>query len=464
MKYIPLALPDELIFSRLCRHLTLSGINRDDYLKSVLGNSRVSINPYLNSDLPRIAMICSESPYELWCSQTLLPLFAYFLPKHRDKICDYALPSTKLVRACQLASLKEHKHTALKFCPACSKEDIKRYGVAYWHRNHQIPGIESCYKHGVWLVYQALPDRPYINAHLLPPYVHNSVTSTKQAWLFAQYANRFLDTLKKDTVNKRCYISELRNLDYITKGGCIRRKALVPDIYRLTCSLGYFDRSLLPTSESDYKYWAKLFIEDESQHPFKHLLLGFWLESAGVRKNIEIPDIKPNRKQSESLEELCCQLLIASTSMAETARRIGKSRSYVKLLALKKGIPVNLKPISVTEDVKRKVIIMAHKGFHRLAIARKFGVSTGSIEMIISTCPELVERRRCCRKESKCRKYKAEIVRFISHNPMAIRKEVKLECNAAFFWLYNNEKNWLEKVLMKPIRNKPFRLSKSEGA
>ena len=35
----------------------------------------------------------------------------------------------------------------LKFCPACFENDISRYGEAYWHRTHQIPGILVCLEH-----------------------------------------------------------------------------------------------------------------------------------------------------------------------------------------------------------------------------------------------------------------------------------------------------------------------------
>lgn len=36
----------------------------------------------------------------------------------------------------------------LKYCPVCFKEDKLKYGEAYWHRIHQVPGVLICPYHG----------------------------------------------------------------------------------------------------------------------------------------------------------------------------------------------------------------------------------------------------------------------------------------------------------------------------
>lgn len=35
----------------------------------------------------------------------------------------------------------------LRYCPLCVEEDIKKYGETYWHRLHQIPGVNYCSLH-----------------------------------------------------------------------------------------------------------------------------------------------------------------------------------------------------------------------------------------------------------------------------------------------------------------------------
>src|SRR5690606_31313428 len=38
-------------------------------------------------------------------------------------------------------------NTYIRFCKNCYIEDIRRYGEGYWHRMHQIPGVDVCIEH-----------------------------------------------------------------------------------------------------------------------------------------------------------------------------------------------------------------------------------------------------------------------------------------------------------------------------
>ncbi len=139
--------------------------------------------------------------------------------------------------------------------------------------------------------------------------------------------------------------------------------------------------------------------------------------------------------------------------MASISRLTGKSRCFIKALALRLNIPVNLKPKQITQSMKVKIMCLAKKGFHRKVIAARVGLSVGSVEQQISTSPELVQWRKQCRHESKRRRYKDQITRYIKFKPGAIRQQIKASCNAAFFWLYAYEKEWLETYL--PTAQKP---------
>src|SRR5205085_11862301 len=37
----------------------------------------------------------------------------------------------------------------LRFCPSCVIEDRDKYGETYWHRLHQISGVEICPRHDI---------------------------------------------------------------------------------------------------------------------------------------------------------------------------------------------------------------------------------------------------------------------------------------------------------------------------
>jgi hypothetical protein len=47
--------------------------------------------------------------------------------------------------------LDPNRLTTLKYCPLCVEADRKTSGEAYWHRAHQLAGVEVCYLHQAFL-------------------------------------------------------------------------------------------------------------------------------------------------------------------------------------------------------------------------------------------------------------------------------------------------------------------------
>lgn len=81
--HLPDALPDETLFSRVVRYLSLSGTLKEQCLKDLVGNRRAVIHPYLTADLTAISAFTSESAVELCRKQTLRPWFAHYLPRYQ---------------------------------------------------------------------------------------------------------------------------------------------------------------------------------------------------------------------------------------------------------------------------------------------------------------------------------------------------------------------------------------------
>jgi hypothetical protein len=54
-----------------------------------------------------------------------------------------------------------------RYCPECAKEDRMRYGEAYWHRIHQLPGLPVCPTHNTLLTTPVwhLPNRSTARAY-----------------------------------------------------------------------------------------------------------------------------------------------------------------------------------------------------------------------------------------------------------------------------------------------------------
>lgn len=427
---LPTTLPDETLFSRYVRHMTILGMKEKDYLKLLFNKPRASIHPYLTIGIAKASQISVESESEIYSQQTLGRLFSYFLPHRASDINNTLLADdgNVAIRACQLVSFKESEELSLKYCPECANEDMKCHGVSYWHRIHQVPGVEACPSHKVWLVHQELPERPHLKFQLLPTTSEESKTCSDLSYKFSQYTNDFLNmiTVTNDSFDKNSLITKVRERGYMLGERRFKRGELTSDLFNFIRGLKHCVQGLLPYSEADYRYLSYLLSGQAAQHPFKYLLVDFWLSN--------IPEKAPKPKKEASngelsvaqqrIKSICRGLLKQGKSLAEISRLTGKSRCYLKGLAMKENIPITIKPNIITDKVINMIIVLAYKGFHREDIAKRFHISTGSVEQVISSEPGLVERRRRYKFESRRRKYKTQILRTLQQNPSAIKHVV----------------------------------------
>lgn len=115
------------------------------------------------------------------------------------------------------------------------------------------------------------------------------------------------------------------------------------------------------------------------------------------------------------------------------------------------GVKLNLKPKHLTVNHQQRIVRLAKLGVNRFRISQICGIGVGSVEQVISSEPGLVEMRKRGRQESKRRSCRAQILRYRERHPEAMRRDIKSDCNTAFFWLYHNDRKWLEHALPTPM-------------
>ncbi|WP_067515887.1 TnsD family Tn7-like transposition protein [Endozoicomonas ascidiicola] len=430
---IPGSFPDELLFSRLIRHFIQSGITSTDYLEWMYGTRKVSIHPVLTCDLKNISRFAKENAQTLFYQQTLAPLFLTFMPNKSAALKKLMASggSSKAIRICQYHQFNQSAGLSLKYCSRCAKHDIQTYGVAYWHREHQIPGVGVCSTHGILLAVEYLPERQRLSESLLPVVNEDKRAGSTTDTRFSQYSKDVLNHFSQPDrkLNLTVYKNELQKQGYITNYGRVRRKKLVGDFFEFAKQFTATDSIFLPKNEEDYKYFSFLLSGSINQHPTKHLLLEFWL--------------------FRDLEKL----LSAKKEKRKKAKvKIAKVHKTIKVV---KKIQVPDKPVKITKAIKQQIYTLALRGFHRSAIARQFGISAGSVEQEISNHPGMVEHRKRCKFESRRRRYRLQITRFRQSNPNALRKDVRKAHDKAYIWLYHYDRPWLEQALPKATKPKP---------
>lgn len=246
----PTAYDDELAYSILARCRIRNGtLSHKAFLLDVFGHSGISASVLLPSgidnlvsNLPPNSTITSD---QLIFQHTMFPLLTTFLsPKQKVKVYigmkgldGKGINATAGILA---SSIKLSSH--LRFCPQCNLLSKSLHGEYYWHRIHQIPGLDICIKHEEWLQDSKVPTNQ-LNKHVYIPSneenckVDSVITKTPLALLDKyRFIGKNIEILLSNTFPNRAfewfgqfYVSKLQNLGYATQNGRVDQLRLEQD-------------------------------------------------------------------------------------------------------------------------------------------------------------------------------------------------------------------------------------------
>lgn len=150
--YLPHIYPDELVYSWFCRYYVHSGslnhklalndlfCKRSDSLsKEFIGN----LNPEARERIEK-----EMSMEDVVLKHTMFSQYARFSMGKEQILKTLINKATVDVHKLFPILPREDNDRYLKYCPMCVIEDREQYGETYWHRIHQIRGVQVCTKHG----------------------------------------------------------------------------------------------------------------------------------------------------------------------------------------------------------------------------------------------------------------------------------------------------------------------------
>ena len=163
--YFPPANPDELLYSICARCVDRMGYpGKQAIVQELFGTRSILACIELPSHLDTlIAALPEGNRYtadQLIDDHTLLPFYGPFLPSarlhHIRQDMHGSDGPTIHMRAGIMAS-RVPLPRWLRFCSLCLQEDEQEFGECYWHRTHQVPGVEVCPFHKVYLQNSTIP-------------------------------------------------------------------------------------------------------------------------------------------------------------------------------------------------------------------------------------------------------------------------------------------------------------------
>lgn len=152
--FFPAALPDETLASRVSRyHVQRGHQTTHATYRELFESAPFSLTYWVPPKLERLAAKlpgrASDNLTALYRESTLLPLFQQFAGGRYT--VDRAAGSAEAA-AVELPRRIVGESGTTHLCPTCLVDDLQEWGTSYIHREHQIPGITCCWKHGVKLI------------------------------------------------------------------------------------------------------------------------------------------------------------------------------------------------------------------------------------------------------------------------------------------------------------------------
>jgi len=87
-------------------------------------------------------------------NHTMFPYYGRFLPLERRQRAFQALVSMEgnYHDLLPIPNRKGNADRCLRYCPVCAEHDREKYGETFWHRIHQMIGLNVCPVHGCYLM------------------------------------------------------------------------------------------------------------------------------------------------------------------------------------------------------------------------------------------------------------------------------------------------------------------------
>ena len=162
LMFFPTPYPGEWWYSILCRYHARSGRQKAATTLHELYGARPLIHGRLfpgvdcyaiTRQLPEQVMTLKKVLLE----HTLMPYYLRFYSPEKKQSVFSNLLAGRSGRLTSIQLQTPERKQGLKFCPICRSEDIETYGEPYWHREHQIPLMPLCPKHGCRLQLIEIP-------------------------------------------------------------------------------------------------------------------------------------------------------------------------------------------------------------------------------------------------------------------------------------------------------------------
>lgn len=335
--YFPSPYPDELLYSQLARYYTKSGYLAYTYAAQDLFAEK-TVKPdieFINKLRPDALMVVTniKSLEEIVLNHTMFPYYGRFIGLERRQKAFRSLISMDGKHR-NLLPIPVNKNRHLRYCPLCAANDRDTYGETYWHRIHQLPGINicpvhHCYLHNTHIAINSEGSPTLVAAEDAADYSTEILYSGNQLeYTLASYVTDvFLAPidLKSDIPTGKFLHSRLEGTDYLSQRGALRNMEL------LHSDFAVFYHSI-PNHPVQQQWQLGKIFSNSRHNPYEICMVAMFLNITPAElTNMALPE----KSQAAIFDEIILDFHMKGLNYQQIAVKMNASYNVVKAIGEK---------------------------------------------------------------------------------------------------------------------------------
>lgn len=474
---IPSWLPDETFFSLISRYHVLSGNRLAEQTTSTLFGHRRHGNQHdfpshIKEFVDRVGPALGNAE-AIAGSRSILP---FYLPLRTQAEINRAVaaltgaPIGVLKYQLGILTSRFRANHPLKACPACMDHDAAEFGNAYWHREHQFPGVWVCPIHqtalleatvkstGVERFGWSLPCSEKLKPATAATMSNETVTLAFQLAQLVKAWSALPPNVQLDaSVLSKTYQQALPGNHSSRQERKACRLQWAADFcsqiapLRVLPELSGFPAT--PQSASlQIDRW--IFNPRGNTHPLRHLSLILWLfpnwESfwRSYLKIASLPDVEkappaPKAAQPDSRRSAVINQLQAGKTVTAAAHAMAIDVNTAMAWAAKAGITVNRRPKKLKSEALPNLVEDLRLGLAKASAAQKHSVSIQTVTRILRSEVGLQAIWHAARLERDRAHARQIWTSLVQNLPGIGTAALRAHNPAAYAWLYRNDRDWL---------------------
>lgn len=472
---LPAWLPGETFFSLVCRYHVLSGGRVPASTNAALFGHRHQGSQHdfpnrLGEFTTRTNQVLGDAA-TIALTRTILP---FYLPLQTQQQTEAALAALvnqgvgMLKFKLGILTSRFRANHPLKACHTCMAEDAASIGCAYWHLEHQYPGVWVCIRHravlrgsivkssGVERFGWKLPRSDQLEDVVRDTMLPEGMDALHRfAEMTLGWATLPLGTHLSMDVLSRTYRSARPGVDVRDRGGlsrladeycaAVRPLRVVPEM------------ACLPSTprEASLQIRQWMYAPRGGTHPLRHLALIYWLfpdwrsfwdRYGGVateEPNVQVAQGVVPPRAIDPRRTILISHLDAGRSVSFGAKAIGVDVATAMAWAAGSGREVARRPKVLKDGALQSLIVSLRSGTDKVDAARSHSISVGSVTRVLRTEVGLRDAWNQARIDAARREARTAWMSVMSDVPFLGTNALRAEQPAAYAWLYRNDRDWL---------------------